>query len=259
MIVKRAKKDTNDEGDGRVSRHVGATGGAPKPLQQGQPKSAGDQADEMLLRKPPALQKILALQAIFRAEMRAISEKLAALESGITVVEEQLGGLNARLEGVSERVQVVAASNAALTNASNEMSRMGNQFFEKRVMEPMVRSLFSLYDLLLATQAELQDEPGPAQETVAASLALLEEFLAIHTIEAYSHPVGARYEAALMQAVQSVETHTAHLDMTVAQSLRCGFRGDDRVYRQESVVILKSKQRKPGARYMGGHHNEETK
>ncbi len=200
--------------------------------------------------------------APYTAYANSLFPRLARLEYAWDAAEEWRHELDKKLERIDERlgeiakvgaetnkavadcagrVQILAAKSKALEHASGELGRLGENFYERHVLEPMVRSIFPLFDLLEEANT---GEEGGALATALGSETV--EFLAQYGIEPYRHKEGDAFDGQTMQPIKIVEAEEKEQDYKIKQSCKSGFKWGERVLRAEPVILYRFKEAKGG-------------
>lgn len=170
-------------------------------------------------------------------KIAAETNKIVA-ETGKTVAET-----NKAVADCTGQVQVLAAKSKALERASSELGRLGENFYERHVLEPMIRSIFPLFDLLEdANPIDGEDKDAdPVTKLITAMESEAVEFLAQYGIEPYRHAEGDQFDEKTMQPIKIVEAEEEGQDYKIKQSCKSGFKWGQRVLRAEPVILYRSK------------------
>ncbi len=136
-------------------------------------------------------------------------------------------------------VEKLASTNQLLENADKMNYVLSAQHYEERIIEPMVRSLFVVIDLIEDVQRS--SPAGNSQgETFNAVKAQLLQFFASYGIEIVHHDHGSPFNPQFMKPVSMVPTQDNKLKNCIAQSLQSGFVWNrKRLLRPESVSLYK--------------------
>lgn len=139
------------------------------------------------------------------------------------------------MEAIRDQIGTLAASRELLEGANRTNRLLGGQFYEERIIGPMVRGLFPIVDLL----CDAMRRSGSDRQCLSALRAQLEQFLAGYGIEAFSHEVSSPFDPKTMKPLQTDATCEGDLDGLVAKSLQCGFMTPERILRLETVSLYK--------------------
>jgi molecular chaperone GrpE (heat shock protein) len=127
------------------------------------------------------------------------------------------------------------------------------------VVEPLVRSVFPLYDLvsdLARREGQTAERAStPTSKVLEVVRSGLLEFLAPYSIEPFRHKAGAAFNRQLMRPLRLVPTEDKALHLKVVQSCQTGFRWGERVLRPEAVTVYEFKEVSP----QGPVPNEERR
>ena len=180
------------------------------------------------------------LNNIVEAVQRSLSEKVAASVLGalpdmealnkkhsyeIDSIGKQLTGLTANIQGLEKTGQVLS-----------------EQFYEDKVVQPMVRGLFPIIDLIEDAREKLINNQSLSlltSEYLIACRTQLEEFLGYYNITSFRHEAGEQFAPKYMKPVKTALTTQPEQEGRIAGSLQCGFNKQDRILRLESVSLYK--------------------
>jgi molecular chaperone GrpE (heat shock protein) len=180
-------------------------------------------------------------ETLFRADLMSVQERLDRLEAGHQQLSDCLNRVDATLCEVGKKVGVLAQKNAALENASAQLARQNDQFYEKNVIEPLVRSILPVYDMVESARESVacrKSEEGIGWlKYLEAQKVMLEEFLAAYGVEPFRHEVGTRFDEQQMQPLKQVVVFERSLHFTVHESCQSGFRKGQRVIRPERILL----------------------
>ncbi len=161
-----------------------------------------------------------------------ITERMAGL---LPDFEAQGKKTSYELAAIKDQIGTFAVSAEMLENASRANQLLGDQFYQRRIISPMVRGLFPIMDLI----CDAIDRPDSDRQCLSALRAQLEQFLAGYGIEVFGCEACSPFDPKIMKPLQSAPTSRADLNGFVAKSLQCGFRTNDRVLRLQTVSIYK--------------------
>lgn len=143
----------------------------------------------------------------------------------IDAVRQQLIGLMENIRG--------------LENSSRMLSE---QFYEDKIILPMVRGLFPVVDLIEEAEENLQTDASGNQSMMDCLFALssqIEVFWGCYGIVRFRHRAGEAFDPKVMKPVRTAATEKEELDGCIAVSLQSGFKTDERILRLESVELFK--------------------
>jgi molecular chaperone GrpE (heat shock protein) len=140
-------------------------------------------------------------------------------------------------DSVRQNMEKLAATGKLLENAGKVNEALSIQHYQECIIEPMVRSLFVVIDLIEDT---LRSSDAPESETLNAVKTQLLQFFANYGIEAVRHDQGSSFNPQLMKPLSKVPTQDRNLEGCIAQSLQSGFMwNNQRLLRSESVSQYK--------------------
>jgi len=189
------------------------------------------------------LQFSLALQQLVETSakncVQDLPEQLMHMSNQIHQIETKQQQLVFHFEAIRQQMENLASGNKLLENASKINHTLSVQHYEERIIEPMVRSLFVVIDLIEDVQRSSL-APGSNDEIFNAVKMQLLQFFANHGIEIVRHNQESVFDPQLMKPVSKVSTQDKKLDGCIAQSLQSGFMWNkQRLLRPESVSLYK--------------------
>ena len=160
-----------------------------------------------------------------------------------STLETQTKKTGYELESVKKQLEILGTNNHLLENANETIQKLNEQFYDERVILPMVRSLFPILDQVEKTSELFQDQESAHQETAAKHLAAinmqLEQFLAVFNIDQFRHETEEQFDPKVMKPLKTISTNDTALDGLIAESMQCGFKQEQRILRMESVSLYK--------------------
>lgn len=142
------------------------------------------------------------------------------------------------------RVQDLVSQSQLLEKASQERRQLSQEHYQHHVIEPMVRLLFPIVDVLEkakgikgANSIYIDKVQWAAIEQIQV---YVNQFLGAHDITIVKSRSGARFNPKIMKPVQCVACRDSDRDSCVVESLQSGFiHGTGRVLRFESVALYR--------------------
>jgi len=175
---------------------------------------------------------------------RALDNKLQKIDERMEEIHKIAEETNKAVANCAHSVQTLSAKSKALEHASSELGRLGENFYERHVLEPMIRSIFPLFDLVEdaypAEDKGKNADPGTKLITAMGSEAI--EFLAQYGIEPFRHEAGDKFDEKTMQPIKIVEAKGEEQDYKIKESCKSGFKWGQRVLRAEPVVLYRFKE-----------------
>ncbi len=173
-----------------------------------------------------------------------VLEKLIPMVSQLTQIETQQKQSNFQLDSIEKILSNLSSHSKLLEKASQTNHILSEQHYEDRIIQPMVRSLFAVIDIIEDACKSWKNGQGqatqPQIELLEAIKVQLEQFLQNYGIEVVRHRQNSLFNPQLMKPVSRVSTSNKELDGLVARSLQIGFRwNQQRLLRPESVSIYK--------------------
>ena len=181
------------------------------------------------------------LAEIIEAMGDSFSEQLTARIGGMMPdFEAQSKKAEYQLQDISKQIEAFAANGELLENVNQTNRLLGSQFYEQKIVQPMVRGLFPLWDLLCEGSPKLDaTQPDDDSQLYLAALRVqLEQFLTCYGVESFNHDPGSPFEPKVMKPLQTTPTNKTGINGLVAESLHCGFRIHERILRLETVSLF---------------------
>ena len=173
-----------------------------------------------------------------------VLEKLIPMVSQLIQIETQQKQSNFQLDSIGKMLSNLSSHSKLLEKASQTNHILSEQHYEDHIIQPMVRSLFAVIDIIedaCKSWKDDQDRTNQYQaELLEAIKTQLQQFLANYSIEFVRHRPNSQFNPQLMKPISRVSTSNKELDGLVAQSLQSGFKWNQhRSLRPESVSIYK--------------------
>ncbi|MBW7992421.1 MAG: nucleotide exchange factor GrpE [Planctomycetes bacterium] len=144
------------------------------------------------------------------------------------------------LESVKQQLEKLASINKLLENASETNQLLSQEHYNQHIIEPMVRSLFSIFDLITDSHKHHSDFSSKEMGPMYSVYSQLQQFLANYGIEIIKHTTGDSFNPKTMKPIKWEITSEEHLEKSIARSLQIGFKlGQTRVLRMETVSLFK--------------------
>ena len=164
------------------------------------------------------------------ADLRRIGAAQQQLASSVCNIDKQL--------------QSLIVQNELLENISKENRILTQDHYQQCIIEPMVRSLFPIFDEVEEAKQRFQEAGkmnGTAvYEVLDAILIHLLQLLSTYQVTQIKHNPNVKFDPKLMRPVKIISTEDRLLNSYVAGSLRTGFRWrQDKVLRPESVAVYR--------------------
>ncbi len=200
-----------------------------------------------------------------REHLQQVDNKLAAAAQHDQNFSRQLDTLAAENARLARAVEALCQRQDVLEAASQQQRILTEQFFDKRVIEPLARWCIPIIDLIDEMQRPARSgptsspaDPAAPPDAAAAEPALAEapssaadsttllavrtqllELLAAYGIEPCASSQGCTFDPKVMRPLAVWTTERPELEKTIARSLRAGWRRGDRPIRQECVILYR--------------------
>lgn len=168
-----------------------------------------------------------------------LSEQVVGLSNQISQVErKQQQSLN-DLESVKHQMDNFTSTNKLLENAGKANQLLGQEHYDHHIIEPMVRSLFPVLDLIEDAYKHWISSKQ-ITELLCAVWSQMQQFLAVYDVHAIKHKPNRKFNPKEMKPIKWIPTDNSDFNGQVADSLRIGFRlGNERILRIETVALYK--------------------
>jgi len=187
------------------------------------------------------------LQFLERSNSRIaekVLETLIPMVSQLAQIETQQKQSSFQLDSIEKILSNLSSHSKLLENASQTNHILSKQHYEDCIIQPMVRSMFPVIDIIEDACKSWKDNQSrtnqPQVELLEAIKTQLQQFLGNYGIEIVRHKPNSRFNPQLMKPVSRVSTSNKELDGLLARSLQSGFKWNQhRLLRPESVSIYK--------------------
>ncbi len=201
-----------------------------------------EEASEAAYRLAQAFQELMEEYATDFPE--EVSEQIVRLSNQISQVERKQQQFLHHFESIRQLLENTVSTNNLLENAGKANQLLGQEHYNQHIIEPIVRSLFPVIDIIEDAYKSWKDGQGQANqpqiELLEAIKVQLEQFLQNYGVEVIRHRPNTQFNRQLMKPVSRVSTTDKRLDGLVAKSLQIGFSwNQQRLLRPESVSIYK--------------------
>ena len=175
---------------------------------------------------------------------REAAGQVVSLQSNLEKLAMALDETQKSQRMLDSRVQELIARSQLLEKASQERARLSEEHHQHHVIEPMIRLLFPLVDVLDKAKGLKGKNTAfvdRAQWAVVEQIQIyMNQFLSAHNITVVRSQSGAPLNPKVMKPVQFVTCQNIGQNSRVAKSLQAGFvHGTGRVLRFESVALYR--------------------
>lgn len=144
------------------------------------------------------------------------------------------------LEAVVKQMEMLMANHKLLENAGRSNDLLGEQHYQKHVLEPLLRSVFPVFDLMKDAQNAMGNEPSQFRDIIQSVWSQLEQFLVNYDVHIIQHTPGEDFDPKTTKPMKWNLTSDQTLHRHICESLQIGFRwGQERILRHESVSLYK--------------------
>ena len=169
-----------------------------------------------------------------------VSEQIVRLSNQISQVETKQQQSLYGLESVKQQLDDLTSTNKLLENAGKANQLLGQEHYAQHIVEPMVRSLFPVFDIIADSRNHHGHCGCNATGLMDSIYSQLLQFLANYGVEIFEHTTADSYDREIMKPIKWETTSQEHLENSIAQSLQAGFRlGQTRILRMETVSLYK--------------------
>ena len=203
-----------------------------------------EESDIMKQGSDAVLQLFQVLQQLMGTSMsnclQNMPEQIVKLSNQLSQAETKQQQSLYDLESVKQQLEKLASTNKLLENASETNHLLGKEHYNQHIIEPMIRSLFSIFDLIMDFRKHHSDLNSKEMGLMLSVYSQIQQFIANYGIEIIKHTTGDSYNPKTMKAIKWEITSEEHLEKSVARSLQIGFRsGQTRILRMETVSLFK--------------------
>ena len=173
----------------------------------------------------------------FRSEM---PEQIVHLSNQISQVDRKQEQSLHHFESIRQSFENMVSANNLLEKASEMSLILGRQHYDEHIIEPMVRSLFPVLDIIADSQKHHDYSGSNATALIDSIHSQLSQFLANYNVEIVEHSSGDSFDPKSMKPISWETTDQPRLENSIARSLQIGFRlGQTRILRMETVTLFK--------------------
>ena len=171
-----------------------------------------------------------------------IGENLLPISSEINETSTKCQQIVYLLQTIEKQNEALLKKNNLLENASKENHLLSHQHYQTHIIEPMVRLLFPVFDVIeeainrwsITTDTNVKKFFNVLEQV---RIQLIQFFMA-YQIELIKYKPGIEFNPKYMKPVKIVHTGRKELGGRVAECLQIGFRqGEQKILRFVSVVL----------------------
>lgn len=141
------------------------------------------------------------------------------------------------LKSVKQQLDNMVSTNKLLENASQTNQLLGKEHYDEHVIQPIVRSLFPVLDIIADAQKHWSSSEQII-ELLNVIWSQMEQFLFIYDVDIIKHSTNDKFNPQIMKPVTRTPTNDKRLDDCVSESLQVGFQfGKTRMLRLEAVSL----------------------
>jgi len=190
-----------------------------------------------------ALQLSQALQQLVGASMKNclqnMPEQIMQLSHQVHKIETKQQQSVYNFESIQQQLENLASVNKLLENASKTNHLLGKQHYDEHIIQPIVRSLFPVLDLVEDAQKHWSNSQQ-ITELFNVVWSQMEQFMANYDVHIIKHDINDKFNLQTMKPVKWIPIEDSQLDGCVAESLQIGFQfGKERMLRLETVSLFK--------------------
>ncbi|HEW78983.1 MAG TPA: nucleotide exchange factor GrpE [Phycisphaerales bacterium] len=171
---------------------------------------------------------------------KEVSEQIVRLSNQISQIENKQQQSLYNFESIRQLLENTVSANSLLEKAGETNLLLGKQHYEEHIIEPMLRSLFPVFDIIADSRKHHGYCSCNAMSLMDSIYSQLLQFLANYGVEIFEHTTADSYDREIMKPIKWETTSQEHLENSIAQSLQAGFRlGQTRILRMETVSLYK--------------------
>lgn len=171
--------------------------------------------------------------------LNSLHSQLAGLQGQLSEIAGRQQQLEYAQQAESERFSGLIQQTKLLENISRDNHLLGQQHYRQHIVEPMVRSVFPIFDIVsnnhLCQSHENNSINPQAYEIIDMVKTCLRQFLSAYQVYPIQHKAGSKFNPGLMKPVKQLTTNNPRLDKRVAKCLQVGF-----LYKKEIVLRFES-------------------
>ena len=197
-----------------------------------------EKVSDAALRLAQAIQELMEeYEADFPEE---VSEQIVCLSNQISQVERKQQQSLHHFESIRQLLENTVSANNLLEKAGEVNLLLGKQHYDEHVVDPMLRSLFPVFDIITDSRKHHGHCGYNATDLMDSIHSQLLQFLVNYGVEIFEHSTGDSFNPKTMKPIKWENTPEKHLENSIAQSLQAGFRlGQARILRMETVSLYK--------------------
>ncbi len=193
---------------------------------------------EVVQRLAQAIVRILDMPQMLEQVQQSLGElagQIAQIEQAQALHGRTLQRSEGAIQKLTEAIEAFYQKQDCLEQASERFSLLSQQHYDSHVIEPLVRCVFPLVDML----SEAASADNGDGDLFKAFIADLHELLATYGVEPIQAATGSIFDPKTMQPVEFAPTCNRKDDKLVESMVRQGFRRGDRILRPAMVVIYR--------------------
>ncbi len=172
--------------------------------------------------------------------LQNMPEQIVKLSNQVSQAETRQKQSLYDLESVKQQLEKLASINMLLENASETNQLLSQEHYSQHIIEPMVRSLFPIFDLITDSHKHHSDLSCKEMTLMRSINSQLQQFIANYGIEIIKHTAGDSFNPKTMKPIKWEITSEERPEKSIARSLQIGFRsGQTRILRMETVSLYK--------------------
>ena len=169
-----------------------------------------------------------------------VSEQVVRLSNQVSQLENKQQQAINHLESIRQLLENTVSTNNLLEKAGQANLLLGKQHYDEHIIEPMLRSLFPVFDMIADSRKHHGDCSCNAMSLMDSIYSQLLQFLANYDVEIFEHSPCDSFNPKSTKPIDWEITSEKHLENLIAQSLQAGFRlGQARILRMETVSLFK--------------------
>jgi molecular chaperone GrpE (heat shock protein) len=173
-----------------------------------------------------------------RESLEQVANTLAAGQRHDQSFAQQIDAVAAENARLARAVEALCQRQDVLEGASQQQRILSAEFFEQRVIDPLVHWCIPIVALIDQTKPSdaAQQPPDPTLQAVRAQIL---ELLGAYGVESCPSSEGQAFDPKRMRPVATESTNQRDLDRTVARTLRVGWQRNQRLLQPECVTVYR--------------------
>ncbi|AQQ70917.1 GrpE [Limihaloglobus sulfuriphilus] len=171
--------------------------------------------------------------------LHTMSDNVVQLSNQLSQVDTKQQQSIYDAQGIRKELEDISSIGKLLESTVETTRILSKEHYDQSVIQPIVRSLFPVFDLVEDTRRHRADADCKADDFLDALWSQMLQFLSVYDVDIIRHQTDDKFDAKLMKPIEKIPTTNKELDKCVAQSLQVGFSmGSQRMLRLETISLF---------------------